>query len=491
MLSATKISLALLLGSLALAHPGEEHHEEEPHTAIAKRALFDSAKRSYSACANSVTKRDLNNRLAERREAEIASLRSSIAATKHAKRQDASTSASAGSESGMPSGSAPSGSMPSGGAGPSESGAAGGGGGGGGSATFDSTGEALLNTSHASTLTGLTVNATSSTLFGDDTTCLLQPEATIGPYWVAGEYVRYDVSESQPGIPLYLSTQVIDVGSCSPVSGLYWEIWHANSSGVYSGVVASGNGDDTDASNINNTFLRGLQPTDEDGVVAQKTVFPGHYSGRTTHVHVVGHANATVYANGTIGTGSSGDGESVALHIGQLFFDQDLLSAVAAVSPYSENTQTTTTNAEDSILAGEAVEGASDPFFEYVYLGDDISDGVYAWVTVGMTTNTTYETKAASYLTPEGGVANSAEDTLDGGMTSGGMSSSNSSTGSTGSTVSGSAVVDDNAAASTSSSSAAVTITSSAASTASSNAASRNMPALAARLGGLIDFMLR
>jgi protocatechuate 3,4-dioxygenase beta subunit len=381
--------------------------------------------------------------------------------------------------------------MPSGGAGPSESGAAGAGGGGagGGSTTFDSTGEALLNTSHASSLTGLSVNATSSTLFGDDTTCLLQPEATIGPYWVAGEYVRYDDSESQPGIPLYLSTRVIDVGSCSPVSGLYWEIWHANSSGVYSGVVASGNGDDTDASNINNTFLRGLQPTDEDGVVAQKTVFPGHYTGRTTHIHVVGHANATVYANGTIGTGSTGDGDSVALHIGQLFFDQDLLSAVAAVSPYSENTQTTTTNAEDSILAGEAVEGASDPFFEYVYLGDDISDGVYAWVTVGITTNTTYETKAASYLTSDGGVANSAEDTLDGGMASGGTTG-NSSTGTTGSAVSGSTAIGDNAAASTASSSAAVTISSSAASTASSNAASRNLPTLAARVGGLINFML-
>ncbi|WVF72176.1 hypothetical protein IAT40_006988 [Kwoniella sp. CBS 6097] len=478
--SITKLSLALLLGSLAFAHPGEEHHEEEPHAALAKRALFESAKRTYPACSNSNAKRALNDRLAERREAEIASLRSSIAARKLTKRQDAWAS-------GAPSGTAPSGAIPSGGAGPSESGAAGGsGGGGGGSASFDSTGEALLNTSHASSLTGLTVNATASTLFGDDTTCLLQPEVTIGPYWVAGEYVRYDVSEDQEGIPLYLSTHVIDVGSCEPVSGLYWEIWHCNSSGVYSGVVASGNGDTSDESNINKTFLRGLQPTDDDGVVAQQTIFPGHYTGRATHIHVVGHANATVYANGTIGTGSSGDGDSAAVHIGQLFFDQDLLDAVATVSPYSENTQTVTANDEDTILASEAVEGASDPFYEFVYLGDDISDGIYAWATVGITINTTYATSAAAYLTSDGGVTNSDSNAMGGGMNSSELSG-NSSSESNGSSAYSSAVAADVDAASTTSSAAVTTSTASpSASTTISNAASRNLPTIAAVVGSWI-----
>lgn len=55
--------------------------------------------------------------------------------------------------------------------------------------------------------------------------------------------------------------------------------------GVYSGVIANGNGDSNDASNINATFLRGIQKTDSDGVLTFDTLVPGHYSGRTTHSH--------------------------------------------------------------------------------------------------------------------------------------------------------------------------------------------------------------
>lgn len=366
----------------------------------------------------------------------------------------------------------------------------GGGGGGGGGSTLDSYGEALLNTSHASNRTDITANSTSSTIFNsasDDTTCLLQPEATIGPYWVSGEYIRDDMSESEPGIPIYMSTQVIDISTCSPVQGLYWEMWHANVSGVYSGVVASGNGDSSDTSNLNNTALRGITPTDEMGVATMKSVFPGHYTGRATHVHVVGHTNVTVFENGTIGTGNSGDGDSVALHISQLFFDQTLLDAVAGVSPYSENTQTVTENTEDSILAGLAVSGASDPIFEYVYLGDDVSDGVYAWVTVGITTNTSYATNPASVYSEQGGYVNDASGDLNGGdgeyySYSAAVISGSSAT-----------VVDD--AASTGSG--VMTVSGSTASatgttsTASANGASRNLPTLAVRPGAAIEGLAR
>lgn len=54
---------------------------------------------------------------------------------------------------------------------------------------------------------------------------------------------------------------------------------------MYSGVVANGNGNSADATNINNTFLRGIQQSDADGVVKFETLFPGHYTGRATHIH--------------------------------------------------------------------------------------------------------------------------------------------------------------------------------------------------------------
>ncbi|KAK6902835.1 hypothetical protein I203_108095 [Kwoniella mangroviensis CBS 8507] len=396
-LAVTSILLSLALG--VTAHPGEEHHHDD-HAALAKRTFLEHSGRSYSSCSNSARKRELHSQVATRRAQEIDALRSALKSKKSsiAKRQMS------------------------------------------GETSLTDYGETLVNTSHASNLTTITANITSAELFGNGTVgsdaCLLQPEVTIGPYWVSGEYVRENITEDQAGVPLYLSTQVVDVATCEPVPQLYWEIWHCNATGVYSGVVASGNGDTSDEANLNKTFLRGLQETDDLGVATFQTIVPGHYTGRATHIHVVGHANATLYSNGTIGTGANGSGNSSAIHIGQLFFDQDLLTEVATVEPYASNTQTVTENDEDSILAEEAIEGASDPFVEYVLLGDSIEDGVYAWVTVGVNTNETVATSAAAYLTAEGAVENESSSVGGGGS---GGSSGNSTSGGEGSAPSGSA----------------------------------------------------
>lgn len=62
------------------------------------------------------------------------------------------------------------------------------------------------------------------------------------------------------------------------------DIWSANSTGVYSGVESTGNGNSDDATNLDNIALRGIQQADDDGVVQFSTIFPGHYTGRTIHV---------------------------------------------------------------------------------------------------------------------------------------------------------------------------------------------------------------
>lgn len=56
--------------------------------------------------------------------------------------------------------------------------------------------------------------------------------------------------------------------------------------GVYGGVLYyPGNGDPNDESIINSTTLRGVQPTDADGIALFDTLVPGHYAGRANHVH--------------------------------------------------------------------------------------------------------------------------------------------------------------------------------------------------------------
>lgn len=44
-------------------------------------------------------------------------------------------------------------------------------------------------------------------------------------------------------------------------------------------------GDPNDASILQGTTLRGVQPTDENGIASFDSLFPGHYEGRATHIH--------------------------------------------------------------------------------------------------------------------------------------------------------------------------------------------------------------
>jgi len=255
----------------------------------------------------------------------------------------------------------------------------------------------VLATSHLSS--EAYTNATEeSILFSGNSSCILSPEVTQGPYYVTGEYVREDIREDQDGIDLILDTQVIDVATCEPVPDAMIEIWHCNSTGVYSGIVASGNGDSSDTTNLDNTFLRGLQPTDDEGVAQFQTLFPGHYTSRATHIHVLAHFNGTQYANGTYAGG-------YVSHVGQLFFDQDLITQVEAVSPYSTNTQEITDNSDDQIFAEEAA--TTDPVIEYSLLGSDISAGVFGWVAFGIDLTSEQTISGAASLTADGGVANS------------------------------------------------------------------------------------
>ena len=83
-----------------------------------------------------------------------------------------------------------------------------------------------------------------------NTSCILVPETTEGPFYVTGEYFRTNVTEDQAGVPVHLEYQYIDVSTCAPVPGLYLDTWEANATGVYSGVISSINGDVNDTSNI-------------------------------------------------------------------------------------------------------------------------------------------------------------------------------------------------------------------------------------------------
>lgn len=361
----SKVALAGLV-SAALAHPGE-HHKRNVAAELDKRAFKDNARRGLAACAEKLQARGgVMERAAARRAAAV---------SKHRKAR--------------------------------------------GLEVRDT--DTVLNTSHLSS-EKYTPNTPENIIFSGNKTCILNPEGETGPYWVKGELIRSNVRENQPGVPIVIEGQFLDVETCKPIPELYWDVWNCNATGVYSGLVANGNGNSDDLSNYNATFLRGIAKSDADGVVTFESIFPGHYSGRTTHHHMVAHLNATVLPNNTLSGGT-------VAHVGQLFWDQDLIEAVEATYPYNTNNITITPNSEDRVFSTETADTDSDPVFEYVFLGKDLSDGIFGWVTIGVNRSATYDPNYSFVWTSSGSVAQSGgTETVDGGpgngtMPSGGMPS--------------------------------------------------------------------
>lgn len=231
-----------------------------------------------------------------------------------------------------------------------------------------------------------TIGTADTTIFSANTSAILAPENTAGPYYVTGEQIRKNVTEDQEGVPLYLEVQYIDMTTCLPVPQVYVDIWNCNATGVYGGINVTGNVAD---GGYNSTFLRGIQPTDDDGVVSFETIFPGHYDGRAIHTHLLSHTNVTVFDNNTIST------DGAVNHIGQLFWNEELRSAVELTYPYNTNTQAITTNADDMwsiVQAGTTY----DPFPEFMYIdSSDITQGLLAWIQIGI--NVTFDATTTSY----------------------------------------------------------------------------------------------
>lgn len=259
-------------------------------------------------------------------------------------------------------------------------------------------------------IANFSISTDETQIFSANTSCMLTPEVTHGPYYVVGELIRQNVKEEQycDGVDLQLEVQYIDVTTCGPVAGVYVDIWNCNATGVYSGIAVSGN---EAADGYNSTYLRGIQETDQDGVVTFDTIFPGHYSGRATHTHLLAHMNVTTYSNNTI----SADGNVT--HIGQLFWPEDLRSNVEAVAPYNTNTQDVVSNDDDMCSIVQAGD-EYDPFPEFLYLGDTVEDGLLAWIQIGVNTSANYIDNSyysvAAYYEADGGHENT-EATFTGG----------------------------------------------------------------------------
>ncbi|WP_443053614.1 intradiol ring-cleavage dioxygenase [Streptomyces sp. NBC_00285] len=200
--------------------------------------------------------------------------------------------------------------------------------------------------------------------------CTLTKEMTEGPYYLDGQYVRSDITEGKTGFPLKLALTVVNDDTCATISNALVEIWHCDALGEYSGYVGNNGHNEPD----DGTFLRGGVLTNSAGVANITTVYPGWYRGRCVHIHVKVHVGVTLTSDGSFTGGTE-------LHTGQLFFNETITAKVGALSPYSANTVTRTTLAQDGIYDDA---GASSGLLTLTALGSSPTAGYTGTLTLGV-----------------------------------------------------------------------------------------------------------
>ncbi|HEY4649357.1 MAG TPA: intradiol ring-cleavage dioxygenase [Gemmatimonadales bacterium] len=199
--------------------------------------------------------------------------------------------------------------------------------------------EALAFLGASSTLLffGCSSSADATAPITANSSCLVRPELTEGPYYVDEELNRSDIRSDpssgavQDGALLALTFNVSSAGSnvCTPLANAVVDVWHCNAVGVYSDVSDHG------FRTAGQKFLRGYQVTGSDGVARFTTIYPGWYQGRAVHIHFK--------------VRSSGSSSSAYEFTSQLFFDDSLTDQVHAQQPYASNGQRDLRNAQDGI----------------------------------------------------------------------------------------------------------------------------------------------
>ena len=153
------------------------------------------------------------------------------------------------------------------------------------------------SSSSATTTTPSTSGSTSSTSGGTSTTTsgstTAIPEETAGPYPGDGTngpnvltesgIVRRDIRSSfgdasgtAAGVPITITLTVLDSATGGAMSGAAVYLWHCDQEGRYS-MYTQGAADQN--------YLRGVQESDDNGIVTFTSIFPAAYSGRWPHIH--------------------------------------------------------------------------------------------------------------------------------------------------------------------------------------------------------------
>lgn len=178
------------------------------------------------------------------------------------------------------------------------------------------------------------------------------PALTEGPFFVDEKLNRSNLLSDTTrasvveGLPFQLQVTVCEnVGDDTyyPLPDAYVDLWHADAAGTYSDVNNTGIQSEN---TLGQTWLRGFQVTDENGIVTFNTIYPGWYISRTIHFHFkVRRYDA--------------NNQQTYEFTSQLFIDDDINDEVLSVDPYNTRGDRSVRNTNDSIYNENASGGVT------------------------------------------------------------------------------------------------------------------------------------
>lgn len=182
----------------------------------------------------------------------------------------------------------------------------------------------IKNLSSTDKLTGY-LNSSELSYHNEAAGCWLTPQTTEGPYYINANLIRNDITEGRPGMPFNLTFNIINA-VCQPIPNVLVDIWCCDIQGDYSAFNNF----------VGQTFMRGIQVTDQNGMANFYSVYPGWYPGRATHIHFKVRLNSQTYVTS------------------QFCFPENINSEIYATPLYSGRGPNPTTNAADNIFHNAA-----------------------------------------------------------------------------------------------------------------------------------------
>ncbi|MCT1514815.1 dioxygenase family protein [Dietzia cercidiphylli] len=249
--------------------------------------------------------------------------------------------------------------------------------------------------SSSSSSTGAVSGSTTTTASGSSIAEI--PEETNGPYPADGTngvnvlqesgIVRSDLTSSLDGgttvegVPFELTFVVTDMANGNvPFAGAAVYAWQCDAQGLYS-MYSQGAEDET--------YLRGIQVADTNGELTFKTIVPGCYTGRWTHIHFEVYPDeqsATEVAN--------------VIATSQLAFPPDMLTDIYALDAYAGSAKNLA--GVGTAISDDGIFAEGDWNLQVPTITGDITSGYVGKLAIGVDT-TTEATSGGGGMPPGGG----------------------------------------------------------------------------------------